>query len=170
MFVQIHNRFVWQGLQVVSRNLSNNIQQPRVTRQILDEFDRDPTTSTRRVSIATGTSQSKVVRVLRRDFRHAYHLQPVQGLQPGDELRRVNFCRWILNSLDNNRDFLSHILWTDELCFTRRGVVNFHNQHVWANENPHAIRPRKFQNSFSVNVWIGVIHNNLCGPFFCPIE
>ncbi|EZA52677.1 hypothetical protein X777_07058 [Ooceraea biroi] len=37
------------------------------------------------------------------------------------------------------------ILWTDEATFTRRGIFNSHNSHVWAHNNPHTTRQRNFQ-------------------------
>ncbi|CAH2017554.1 unnamed protein product [Acanthoscelides obtectus] len=117
----------------------------RLTRIILREFDRDSTTSVRRVSGALGISASHVHRVLRNDHRRPYHLRPVQGLQPGDGERRITFCQWILDRTDNNREFLSNVLWTGESCFTRRGVYEF-----------------------SVNVWIGIYRNPLFGPYLLP--
>lgn len=170
VFVNMHRQFRTRGLRtrIVERGNENNIQQVRRNNEILREFDRDPTTSSRRVSVALRVSKSAILRALKRDHRHAYHLQPVQGLRPGDAERRLVFCRWILESIEGNRQFLNNILWTDESCFTRRGVVNFHNQHMWAQENPHAIRPRNFQVEFSVNVWIGLYNHHLFGPFFLP--
>jgi hypothetical protein len=32
---------------------------------------------------------------------------------------------------------MANILFTDEAGFTIDGIVNFHNAHVWVNENPH---------------------------------
>ena len=53
---------------------------------------------------------------------------------------------------------------TDECCFTRNGISNYHNSHVWAYENPHAIHQSNFQQRFQINVWAGIIGNNLIGP------
>lgn len=171
VFVKVHRQLIENGLgnlHVDRNNANRNQQQRRISRRILNEFDRDPTMSSRIASRILRTSKSNILRTLRRDHRRPFHLQPVQGLHPGDEERRMNFCRWVLHSVQQNRDFLNRILWTDESCFTRRGIVNFHNQHVWAHENPHAIRPRNFQVEFSVNVWIGIYNNNLFGPYFLP--
>lgn len=172
VFVNVHQRFANNGLRFVHRdrniNNVNVIARDRRNQRILDEFNRDPTTSTRRTSRTVGVSRSTISRILRRDHRYPYHLQPVQGLCPGDEERRIAFSRWVLDSIQNDRNFLSNILWTDESCFTRRGVVNLHNQHVWAHENPHAIRPRNFQHEFSVNVWLGIFNNSVFGPYILP--
>lgn len=169
VFVSMHRRFADQGLEKTIRgDRQNNRGRDRIGEAILREFNRNPTTSTRRTAVALGISQSKICQVLKRDHRRPYHFQPVQGLCPGDAERRLNYCRWVLNSIQNNRDFLFNILWTDESCFTRRGIVNFHNLHVWAHENPHAIRPRSFQHEFSTNVWIGIYGNHVFGPYFLP--
>lgn len=171
VFVNIHRQFRNQGLRTArpdERQNRANVQQRRANNMILREFDRDPKKSTRNVSRIVRVSKTKIIRVLKRDHRHPYHLQPVQGLRDGDEDRRRVFCQWILNSIRQNVNFLNHVLWSDESCFTRRGVVNFHNQHVWAHENPHAIRPRNFQVEFSVNVWLGIYGNKLIGPYFLP--
>ncbi|KAJ8954452.1 hypothetical protein NQ318_011128 [Aromia moschata] len=42
------------------------------------------------------------------------------------------------------------ILFTDEACFTRRGITNFHNEHVYADENPHAIKQKTIS---EVELW-----------------
>ncbi|CAG9828027.1 unnamed protein product [Diabrotica balteata] len=86
----------------------------------------------------------------------------VQRLHAGDEIDRLEFCRWI----NNNRPTLYKTLFTDEAQFTTDGINNSRNSHVWAEENPHAIRERRSQLRFSVNVWIGVINNQLVGPHF----
>ncbi|KAF2904966.1 hypothetical protein ILUMI_01209 [Ignelater luminosus] len=49
------------------------------------------------------------------------------------------------------------ILFTDEACFTRKGVTNLHNEHVYAEENPHATRATHYRHEFSVNVWASTI-------------
>ncbi|CAH1982818.1 unnamed protein product [Acanthoscelides obtectus] len=150
---EVHRQIIENGFGNLQRDQNMNVRQRRFTRMILREFDRVPTTSVRRVSCPLGISASHVHRDLRNDHRRPYHLQPVQGLQPGDGERRITFCQWILDRTDNNREFLSNVLWTDESCFTRRGVVNFHNHHIWSHENPHAI---------------GIYRNRLFGPYLLP--
>ena len=61
-----------------------------------------------------------------------------------------------------------NVLVTDEACFNRTGVFNFHNLHLWAQENPHAFRRHFFQQQFSVNVWAGIVDDQLIGPFILP--
>lgn len=46
--------------------------------------------------------------------------------------------------------------------------MNFHNNHIWAEENPYEIVETKHQQQFSLNVWLGLLKNYLIGPFFLP--
>lgn len=133
---------------------------------ILNAVEENPKISTRKVSVQLGVSQSKVSRVLRKNNLHPYHIQLVQRLHPGDEIHRLTFCRWVAN----NRVRLYRTLFTDEALFTRDGIYNSRNSHVWAEENPHAIRECRSQQRFSVNTWVGVINNHLLGPHFFMVH
>jgi hypothetical protein len=57
-------------------------------------------------------------------------------------------------------------LITDNTHFTRNGVNNTRNSHVWDRDNPHGTDERKYQHRFSVNMWCGVIGEQLIGPYF----
>ncbi|GFT07829.1 uncharacterized protein TNCV_1214221 [Trichonephila clavipes] len=46
-----------------------------------------------------------------------------------------------------------------------KGIFNTHNDHIWAVENPHAIRRRAAQIRFSVNIWAGIMGDHLIGPY-----
>jgi len=145
----------------------------RFEANILEVFDNNPTESCRNAAKQLRArnipvSKDVVHRTLRKNGRRPYHLQPVQYLMQEDGPRRREYCSWLLRSIQIDHLFLRKILFTDEATFTRRGVVNFHNLHVWGNVNPHQVRPRTFQQEFSVNVWIGVIGNHLIGPHFLP--
>lgn len=80
-------------------------------------------------------------------------------------MHRISFCNHIL-SLSARQ--LGDILYTDECKFDRAGVFNIHNQHVWSDENPHAIKETNIQRQFSVNLWAGIIGNRLIGPIILP--
>ncbi|GBM86271.1 hypothetical protein AVEN_72159-1 [Araneus ventricosus] len=54
---------------------------------------------------------------------------------------------------------------TDKSTFTREGMLNSLNFHVWSEENPHATRTRAAQECFSVNVWAGIAGDHLVGPY-----
>jgi hypothetical protein len=52
--------------------------------------------------------------------------------------------------------------------FTRDGICNFHNVHIWAHANPHAIRETRNRTTFSINVWAGIVGDRLIGPVRLP--
>jgi hypothetical protein len=67
-----------------------------------------------------------------------------------------------------NPFFVSSVLLTDEEAFTRNGIINFHNNHMWAEENPHAVVQSSRQQQFSINVWTAIIGNLLVDPHVFP--
>lgn len=142
--------------------------QPHVEENILDMVEQNPTTSMKRVALRCGVSKTSAWRVCHKQLLHPYHAQKVQELKPADLPKRSEFCRWILQEFRQNPQFLETLLFTDEVCFTKDGVLNLHNLHKWADENPRFIRPTKSQYRFSKNVWAGVIGNVLIGPHVLP--
>lgn len=139
-----------------------------VEEYILERVEEEPTVSTRGLSREVGLSPASVSRILRANNFHPYHFTPIHGLVEGDEVHRERFCRWLLNSDIEQHNFLRRILWTDESLFTREGLFNQHNYHHWAVENPHQGRQNNFQHRFQVNVWAGVIGDQLIGPHILP--
>jgi hypothetical protein len=127
---------------------------------ILDAVQRSPRASTRCLALCCGVPQSMVWRTLNENRLHPYHLQKVQHLQPGDPAHRLDFCNW----LNENRHLYHYILASDKAQFTRHGI-NTHNSHVWAELNPHPAMESNFQHRFSINLWCGVLHDQLIGPF-----
>jgi hypothetical protein len=117
-----------------------------------------------------GVSSFTIWRTLHEQGLHPYHIQRVQDLKPEDPPRRIAFCQWRLQKIDEEPNFLSIVLTTDEAEFTRDGVFNSHNTHIWSEENPHQIRERGFQQRFSINVWAGtsIIGNRLIRPHILP--
>lgn len=96
-------------------------------------------------------------------------MQRVQALLPGDYRPRLEFCHWLRNiPTIRNQNFAFNILFTDEAQFTRDGINNFHNQHIWETENPHPIVEGGHQQRFSCNVWAGIFGDMLLGPVFLP--
>ncbi|GFV57797.1 uncharacterized protein TNCV_3071761 [Trichonephila clavipes] len=105
-----------------------------------------------------------VWRILREQDMHPFHV--VQTQQPEDYAPRVAFAQWYLCA--TNPLFPDEVLFSDEASFTREGIFNTHNDHIWAVENPHAIRRRAAQIRFSVNVWAGIMGNHLIGSYLFP--
>ncbi|XP_039303521.1 uncharacterized protein LOC120357400 [Solenopsis invicta] len=64
--------------------------------------------------------------------------------------------------------FLRRILWTDECTFRSDGRINRHNEHHYAEQNPHCRKETNIQGHFNVNVWMGIVDNVVIGPHFFP--
>jgi hypothetical protein len=67
----------------------------------------------------------------------------VQALTSSDYGARVVFCQWLLGKFVVNTQFVANIPFTDEAGFTREGIVNSYNTHIWADDNPRTtVAPR----------------------------
>lgn len=98
-----------------------------------------------------------------------YKYRPTQCLLPGDQERRMLFCRWFLNAKNADPDFLRLILWSDESNFSNRGMYTRKNHHYWSNENLMRNIPCNPQVRFSINVWCGLIGSTIIGPVFTMV-
>jgi len=103
----------------------------------------------------------QVWRTLHEEDLYPYHDHRVQHLEPGDPAEHMDLCQWITAY----PQLFSVILFTDEASFTRDGINNSRNLHMWSHDNPHETSVTKFQRRFSVNVWCGFLGNRLIEPF-----
>ena len=145
-----------------------NVRIPIVEERVLRRVRAYPSTSLRRVARQEGISRHTVFNVLHDNHMHPYHVMRVQSLSVADYPARVTFCEWYLQKCALNNEFPNLVLFTDEAQFTRDGIFNFHNQHNWMEDNPHAIVQSRHQHQFSINVWAGIIGNELIGPHILP--
>ena len=95
-------------------------------------FSRSPRQSTRRVSRALGISQPTVWRVLKKRLHFKpYKLQLVQALNDNDYQRRMEFCNEMLQMMEDNENFSSLLIFSDEATFHLNGKINKHNVRIW---------------------------------------
>jgi hypothetical protein len=78
------------------------------------------------------------------------------------------YPQFFLQQYDTNLNFLTFVIIMDEAQFIRYGIENFHNKHLWADENPYAILPSHQKQCFSINIWAGICGVNLCGSHVLP--
>jgi hypothetical protein len=48
------------------------------------------------------------------------------------------------------------VLFKDKAAFDRDRIMNFHNQHHWAEVSPHGLVQGRHKQQFSINVWAGI--------------
>ena len=122
-----------------------------------NEWQRSPTTSTRRLSARIGVSRTRVWRTLHEDSLYPFHPQPVQNLHPGDSAMLLQFCHW----LHTTHQLLPLILFSDETTFTCNGINSTRNSHRWSHENPHGTVEKKFQRFFFLSM-CGAVWSMTC--------
>lgn len=121
----------------------------------------DPTLSTRSVARQLDVSHMSVHRVLKENEQYPYHYTKVQHLLPRDYQLRVNFADYYLNQVNLRPNYGSRILYTDECTFTKNGMFNTHNYHYWSHENLYLTRESSFQHRYSVNIWCGLLGDQI---------
>ena len=118
---------------------------------ILKHFEKNPSTSTHVVGHAVGVDRI-VWNVV-----HEQHQQNVQALLRHNIYRRQDqFVHWFVHQSTQKPNFPAMVLFVDEACFTREGIFNNHNSHIWAEGNPHAESAHCHQQCFVINIWAGI--------------
>lgn len=149
------------GRNRTARNLRN-------TEEVVRAVEQEPETSIRTIAREHNLSYSTVQRILREEKLHAYHYTRVQHLRPEDYPLRRTFCENFLRSVERDPRFPSRIIFSDESLFTREGIFNPHNMHLWSEENPRATRVRNFQTRWKLNIWTGIMGTEILGPVILP--
>ncbi|KAJ8954921.1 hypothetical protein NQ318_016861 [Aromia moschata] len=157
----------WQFILIKKKStdagLRRTVHTSQLVENILNAVHDTPSTSTRRLSTQLNASKTILHKVLKEQLLHPYHLQKVHEMIPEDFSQcSLQTGYWISIETIN-------ILFTYEASFTKNGITNLHNAHVWADENPHATVFLHYQHQFqSINIWVGIIGNFLIGPFVLP--
>lgn len=123
-------------------------------------------TSVRKVAQQLGISKSSVHNVLMANNFHPYKMILTQELLEDDFDRRLEFCEEMMKRIDENGQFTFWTCLSDESTFQLNGEVNRHNMRYWSNENPHWMRESHTQYPQKLNVWAGILCNQIVGPFF----
>ncbi|XP_066262388.1 uncharacterized protein [Euwallacea similis] len=141
---------------------------PEVEEQILERVEEDPELSTRQIGTELALSKDVVHRVLTEQLLYLYHKTPVQDRLPQDSESRLRFYQFVMFQRETDVNFGRNVLFSDEAGFTRERITNCHNEHVYADENPHAIKTVHFQEEFRINVWAGILDNFIIDPVILP--
>lgn len=170
MFARVHRQLMETGSVIVKRINAGrrHLLTPHQEENILDLIEENPEISIRRTSLQLRIPKTRIHSFIKRQLLKPFHFQKVQELKPEDLPRRRNFSLWALEQHNQDFEFLNRFFFTDEACFTKDGIVNLHNLHYWAMENPHVLRETHSQERFSVNCWAGIVGDYIIGPHFLP--
>jgi hypothetical protein len=117
--------------------MPESVQTPDKAVRVLRSVEGVPGNSVRNIAAAEVIDVFLVWIILHEKSLYPYHSQRVQALTPTDHHARVAFCQWIVEKYLVKTQFEANILFTHEAGFTMDGLKNFHNTHVWIDDNPH---------------------------------
>lgn len=134
--------------------------------EILGHFAMNPSTSIPKVSQLTHVSVGSIHKTLKLNKFFPYKIQILQQLSEDDYDRRIEFCETMTQMIQADRNFVKNVCFSDESTFFLNGFVNKHNCRYWDNENPHLFREDHTQYPQKINVWAGILGNEIIGPIF----
>jgi hypothetical protein len=167
-FRRLKNRFEDTGNVFYKKKIFENkaVSNEENEMNVLLTLQENPYLSCRQMEAQLDISKSSVNRIVRKHKYHPYHISLHQDLHGNDFGNRMDFCNFVLHKINQDPMFLSYILFSDEATFKSNGLVNRHNMHYYATENPHWVREIDNQNVWSLNVWAGIINDHVIGPHF----
>lgn len=161
-FRAIQKNFLSYGKIISPQNLTKPITSNEdISVTILGYFNAFPRASIRSAEKDLGFSRPSIQRILKMHKMHDFKFCTMQELHQHDPLHRVEYCEWMIIKIQEEPNFLERIIWTDESKFTKEGVINRHNSHIWADENPFKIRTTNSQYKFCFNVFALLMTNRV---------
>lgn len=109
-------------------------------------------------------SYGSVKNILKKHKFRPYKPTRVQKLTARQKEERLRFCRYMMEEIERNPNFLNSILWTDESNFSTSRGCHRRNTHHWSDANPFNIQEIQFQGRQSVSVWCGLIGDRVLNP------
>jgi hypothetical protein len=98
---------------------------PQFDEDVLQRFEKNPSTSTRAVVHSVSVGRCLVWNVVREQELHPFHRQMAQALlDPNDYLRRDQFVGWFVHQYTEKPDFSAMVFFMDDACFTRERIFN----------------------------------------------
>ncbi|CAH2088550.1 unnamed protein product [Euphydryas editha] len=94
----------------------------------------------------------------------SYKIQMAQKLNPADNLRPLNFAKWSIEMVENERDFWRIIIMSDEAHFSLSEGVKKQNRRFYATENRQLIEEPLYDQK--VTVWCGICADMVVGSYF----
>ncbi|KAJ3661413.1 hypothetical protein Zmor_005808 [Zophobas morio] len=135
-----------------------------VVEDLRERMEQSPKKSLSKLSLQSGVPYTTCQKVLKRTLHmHPYKVSSIHELKPADYPRRVAYCEWFQNNMNNR--ILDLSFFSDEAWFHLNGYVNSQNYRVWSAENPFVFEERPLH-SVKVGVWLAVSRRRVIGPIF----
>jgi len=111
---------------------------PGILQDIQTDITRSPHKSLRKLRAQTGISLGSAHSAARKMLKfYLYRMQVFHDLIPGDNAKRVNYCRCFKNPIRGNICVLDQVFFTDEAWFHLSGYVSSQNYRTWRTKNAH---------------------------------
>lgn len=131
---------------------------------VRDRMEHDSTKSLKRLSQEIGASYGTCRTILKKDLNmYPYKMQSFQALLQTDHPRRLAYCQWFNNLMNN--DLLNLTFFSDEAWFHLSGYVNSQNMRMWSTDNPHFFVESPLHTQ-KIGVWVAVSRRRIIGPIF----
>lgn len=154
------------GHKKIVENVPQNPDEDDLITDVLAAIEIDHNTSTREIAKARNTSHTHVHKILKKHEFFPYKYKHLHEIFPHDIEPRNHFCELMQDKCNTEPDFFKYVCFTDECTFTLNNHPNTQNYRYWATENPHVYVNTHTQYRQQVNVWAGILGNNIIGPFF----
>ena len=141
---------------------------PDVEEHVLHDTENNPGTSSRQVARQHGVSQRTFTCILHDNYYYPLLPSKHAGIITGGFSSWERFCRWFVQQAITIMGFLFLVLFTDEATFGCDGIINLHNRHLCATDNPHGMVEASYQQRFNNSVWVWIIGDRLLGPVLLP--
>ncbi|EFN85917.1 hypothetical protein EAI_03765, partial [Harpegnathos saltator] len=80
--------------------------------------------------------KKSVLKILELNQFHPYKVHLVQELSYDDFDRRIEFSELMMERIDEDPNYLSNIVFSEEATFQLNDYVNRHNCKFWSDTNP----------------------------------
>lgn len=125
-----------------------------------------PTKSVRTIASESNLNRESVRLILVKELRlKPYRRHKQHELTAIDYPRRAQFSRAMLDTITNDPDFLSSILFSDESFFYLDPSSISYNSHYWASQDPHYTAEHPLQ-APRIIVWCALSATTIIGPYF----
>ena len=110
---------------------------PESSAMVLKHFEHSLQKSTKKCACETGISRTSVCHINKTAELKVFIPGLLHALNEDDPDRRMKYCEWFWNMVQENKAFVEKVVWSDEAQFKLNGTFNRHNCVYWRANNPH---------------------------------
>ncbi|XP_066587659.1 uncharacterized protein [Prorops nasuta] len=150
----------------IKKNRPNRAVQQNIKEAVITCAESNARQSLMDISRQHGISKSTVHGILKKAKFYAYKINTCQQLKEVDYENRLQFCKIMMDKIDDDGALLNNILFTDESTFVLTHSPNKQNTRFWSKDNPRESIESHTQYQEKLNVWLGIWGENVIGPIF----